>query len=389
VLFTSDNGGVNKPSRPCESTDALNAGLKISGPFRGGKHDVWEGGFRVPYLVRWPGHVPAGTVCEEMLSLADTMATVAALVGAPLPPKDVAAEDSYNMLPAWLDKQYAPPIRPDMIVHSADGNFAIRRGPWKWIEGDYHPDTRPGALKLRADQFKSQLYELRTDAGECSDVATNHPETAKELENLLNRYREGGYSRELPPPAPPRETPAPLDPVAGKVLRREMFNALPGPPWTVVRGRWSAKAGVLRGSQKPPDKTGAAMRVPLGIRDGDIRYEVAVPFAASHRLRLQGSRRDHVWLVHVSPRRLAIVRQPAQGEPAGPIVMAEEKLRLGEGAWARVWVQLRGDQIAARVGDTLVRAQHAALAGKKSALALMVHGQDVALRDLVITGASD
>ncbi len=148
VLFTSDNGGVNKPTMPGEATEALKAGLKVSGPFRGGKHDVWEGGFRVPYIVRWPGHVPAGTVCDETLSLVDTLATVAALVGDPLPPAAQAAEDSYNMLPAWLDQHYTSPIRPDLIVHSADGNFAIRRGQWKWIEGDYHPDTRPGGVAV-------------------------------------------------------------------------------------------------------------------------------------------------------------------------------------------------------------------------------------------------
>lgn len=195
VIFTSDNGGVNKPTLPGDETNALKAGLAICGPFRGGKHDVWEGGFRVPFIVRWPGHVPAGTVCDEMMSLTDVLATVAAIVGEELPPPDVAAEDSYNMLPAWLDRPYAAPIRPDMIVHSADGNFAIRRGPWKWIEGGYHPDTRPGALRLRADQFHPQLYHLREDIAETRDVAAEHPEIVKELSELLNLYRDRGYNR--------------------------------------------------------------------------------------------------------------------------------------------------------------------------------------------------
>jgi len=201
VLFTSDNGGVNKPTLPGDETNALKAGLAISGPFRGGKHDVWEGGFRVPFIVRWPGHVPAGSVCDEMMSLTDVLATVAAIVGEDLPSPDVAAEDSYNMLPAWLDQRYVSPIRPDMIVHSADGNFAIRRGQWKWIEGTYHPDTRPGAIRLRSDQFHPQLYDLHQDIGETRDVAAEHGQIVSELAKLLNSYRDRGYSRGSPVPA--------------------------------------------------------------------------------------------------------------------------------------------------------------------------------------------
>ncbi|MGQ9505979.1 MAG: sulfatase family protein [Thermogutta sp.] len=203
VLFTSDNGGVNKPTLTGPETDALHAGLAISGPFRGGKHDVWEGGFRVPFILRWPNHVPAGTTCDEMMNLTDILATIAAIVGVDLPPPTVAAEDSYNMLPAWLGQPYQSPIRPDMIVHSADGNFAIRRGPWKWIEGTYHPDTLPGALRLRADQFHPQLYHLQQDIAETRDLSAEHPEVVAELKQLLNRYRESGHSRNFVPAAAP------------------------------------------------------------------------------------------------------------------------------------------------------------------------------------------
>jgi len=190
VIFTSDNGGVYTPHRQCEQTDAFNAGLKVNGPFRGGKHSVFEGGFRVPFLVRWPGHVPAGTECNEMLSLADVLATTAAIVGEPLPPPDRPADDSYNMLPALLGKSYRGPLRPDMIVHSADGNFAIRQGPWKWIEGGHHPATKKGALRLRADEFHPQLYHLGNDPSEQHDVTSENPEVARRLSQLLKRHRQ-------------------------------------------------------------------------------------------------------------------------------------------------------------------------------------------------------
>ncbi len=384
VLFTSDNGGVNKPTTPGEATDALNAGLKISGPFRGGKHDVWEGGFRVPYIVRWPGHVPAATVCDEMLSLADTLATVSALVGEPLPPKDVAAEDSFNMLPAWLGEEIPSPIRSDMIVHSADGNFAIRRGQWKWIEGDYHPDTKPGALKLRADQFQSQLYNLAVDVAEASDASAENPQVAQQMAALLERYRAGRYSRELPPPPPPRELPLPLEPVTGVVLRREHFDAVPDAPWVKVRGQWQVIGGALRGSQAAGEKIGAAMRVPLGINEGDIEYDLALPQGTSHTLRLQGSQPDHVFLVHVSAGRLALLRQPAEGEPSGSIVLSEQRLRLKPDDWSRIHIQFRRDEFSAQVGDTIVRASHPMFVEKKGAMALMATGRKVGFKTLVI-----
>jgi len=388
VLFTSDNGGVNKPSKPCEATDALKAGLKISGPFRGGKHDVWNGGFRVPYLVRWPGHVPAGTVCDEMLSLVDTLATIAALIGEPLPPKEVGAEDSYNMLPAWLGTNTAP-IRRDLILHSADGNFAIRRGPWKWIEGDYHPATKLGALRLRADQFHQQLYNLKQDISESHDVLQNHPETARELEVLLNRYRDGAYSRELPPPSPERKRPKPLHPIRGKIVRRENFDDIPGKPWVRVRGKWTAQHGVLRGSQQSGDRVGAALRVPLGLDAGDIQYRLKCPFDAIHILRLQGHRRDLVCLISINPRRLAIMRQALGNEAPGNKVLAETRLRLHPKDWARVRVHFEGDEIAAEVDGTVVRAKDPAFVGKKVAAALMVKGRNAAFQSLEIYGPAE
>jgi len=190
VLFTSDNGGEFFGE---EQAAAQAAGLKPMGPFKGDKHTVWEGGFRVPYIVRWPGRVPADTVCDEMISLTDTFATIAAFVGVPLPPVKDAAEDSFNVLPAWLGQKHKSPLRPHMIVHSADGVFAVRRGPWKWIEGK---SSKPKPPEARRDEFHPQLYHLGSDIGEAVDVQDSNPAVVAELNALLNRCRERGYSRE-------------------------------------------------------------------------------------------------------------------------------------------------------------------------------------------------
>ncbi len=183
VLFTADNGGEFFGE---EQRIAREAGLNAMGPFKGDKHTVWEGGFRVPYIVRWPGHAPAGAVCDAMISLVDTYATIAALVGAPMPPATEAAEDSFNILPAWLGEKSDTPLRPHMVLHSADGVFAIRKGPWKWIEGK---PAKPKPPAMRKDEFQPQLYNLANDIAETADVQKDNPAVVAELSGLLERCR--------------------------------------------------------------------------------------------------------------------------------------------------------------------------------------------------------
>jgi arylsulfatase A-like enzyme len=195
VLFTSDNGGVNEPTQQRPETDAIRAGFKPNGPLRGGKVSVYEGGFRVPYLLRWPGHVAAGTVCNEMISVADVLATLAAIVGEPLPPADRAAEDSYDVLSAWLGRESPGPLRPDMILHSCHGNFAIRQGPWKYIEGKSPADLPERILKIQNKQFQPQLYNLADDPQEQHSLFAEQPAVAERLQSLLDKQRQAGHSR--------------------------------------------------------------------------------------------------------------------------------------------------------------------------------------------------
>ncbi|NBX34063.1 hypothetical protein EBR16_01660, partial [bacterium] len=163
VLFTSDNGGVFKPENErLLQTTAFKAGLKVNGAIRGGKHDVWEGGFKIPFIARWPGKVAAGSTSKEMISVVDILSTTAAIVGEPLPAVTVGAEDSRSFLPLLLGEAQAKG-RTDMIVHSADGNFAVRQGPWKWIEGIPVDEIKAGVRKARKDEFHPQLYNTQED----------------------------------------------------------------------------------------------------------------------------------------------------------------------------------------------------------------------------------
>jgi hypothetical protein len=132
------------------------------------------------------------------------------------------------------------------------------------------------------------------------------------------------------------------------------------------------------------ERGGAAIRCPLGLEGAEVAYEVSLPLAARHTLRIQGSEPDRVYLVQVDARRVTLMRQPLESEPSGNIMMAEGKLQLPVDSWARIRVQVSNREIAAQVNDTAVRASHLALDGQKTAFALMAFGRGVGFRNLVV-----
>lgn len=195
VLFTSDNGGelaLGKNDNP--QVIATRAGLQINGAWRGGKHGVFEGGFRVPYIVRWPARITPGSTSAHTINLVDTMATLAAIIGAPLPAAEQGAEDSVNVSSTWLQITATAPRRA-MITASEDGVFAIRRGTWKWIEGV--PVAKVGTKHPRADEHHPRLVDLDKDPGEANDVSAQHPQVVEELKALLEQCRSADSSRAL------------------------------------------------------------------------------------------------------------------------------------------------------------------------------------------------
>lgn len=192
VIFTSDNGGVLIAEGERPEAEAYRAGLRCNGNWRGRKHSIYEGGFRVPFLVRWPGHVPTGTVCDETISLVDMYATIAALIDQPIAADEMVAEDSFNVLPALLGSSPPGPLRSSMILHSPNGNFAIRRGPWKYIEGKASPTVKRIS---RQDELVAQLYNLQTDPSEQDNLFSESPDIANRLADLLNKQRNSGRTR--------------------------------------------------------------------------------------------------------------------------------------------------------------------------------------------------
>lgn len=384
VLFTSDNGGV-KELQKSESpqTRAFQAGLNVNGDLRGGKHHIWEGGFKVPFLIRWPGHAQPGSVCSQMVSLADVLATTAAVVGDTLPAPHMGAEDSVSFLPALLGDP-ANPIRESMIVHSADGVFAIRKGPWKWIEGEPVDEIKPGARKARADEYKPQLYNTQNDPSETTDVSAAHPEIVAELKALLERYRTGGYSRTLPPMSRP-STPkvVTLPPLTGEVLVHEPLSALPAKPWILSQGLWTAHDEAVWGNPKGSHDQGAALTVPISMTDGVIDYALCFKGADRHSLRIESA--DGSFRIVTSRTAVEITKNPGKGEDKNASeLIARKRLALDKNCWYPIRVTLKGNAITVQVNDTLVQETHPVIAKPKRALTFLVFGNTAGLRTITV-----
>lgn len=194
VILTSDNGGTldsNGPDIEHGGTPETNNGHLHNGPLRAGKGSPYEGGTRVPFLVRWPGHTPRG-VSAELICHVDLLATFAALTGQALPAE--AAPDSFNVLPALLSEKPGKPVRDHLVEH---GNvLAIRKGSWKLIPwGAGSAVNTQGKKGKKRTGGTPELYNLAEDIGETNNIAAAHPDRVKEMSELLQRVREQGRSR--------------------------------------------------------------------------------------------------------------------------------------------------------------------------------------------------
>jgi len=186
VIFTSDNGGVIGGGGP-EEPQAREAGLLNNGMFRGAKATIWEGGFRVPFIVRWPGHIPEGSISNRMINMVDIFATVQEMIsGEVLSPKEAGA-DSYSFYDELIGERNESSIRPHMVVNSGSGIVAIRKGPWKYIEGI---PQKKGTRKV-----EPQLYNLEDDISESENRILEFPKIVDDLKVTLDTIRDLGSER--------------------------------------------------------------------------------------------------------------------------------------------------------------------------------------------------
>ena len=181
VVFTSDNGCA-----PYIGAAELEAnGHFPSGPLRGYKSDVWEGGHRVPFIVRWPGVVRPGSECVQLVHQADLMATFAEILGAKLP--DTAGEDSFSLM--TLLKGGDEPVRENAVSCSMRGVPGLRRGSWKLIL-----DPGSGGWTRGGGDQPVQLYNLADDLGETRNLAAEQPERVTQMKALLEKLITDGRS---------------------------------------------------------------------------------------------------------------------------------------------------------------------------------------------------
>jgi arylsulfatase A len=190
IIVTSDNG----PSGVA-GLEALRAiGHDCANGWRGHKSDIWEGGHREPFIVRWPARIEAGTVSGQMVSHSDLFATVADVLDAAIPRS--AAEDSVSNLPLWLGRD--EPVRTDLVSHSGGGGFAIRRGDWKLeftTTGDGMDARYAETLGAAPTEYlPAQLYDLAADPAEQVNLIAEHPDLVRELSELLASHIRRGRS---------------------------------------------------------------------------------------------------------------------------------------------------------------------------------------------------
>ncbi|MCC7494310.1 MAG: sulfatase [Fimbriimonadaceae bacterium] len=182
VIFTSDNGPWRNYGNHAGSP----------GPLREGKGCMWEGGCRVPCVVRWPGVIAAGRETDQIAATVDLLPTFAAITGAALPEHPI---DGLNLLPLLRNEPGAVP-RSEYFYYYGETLCAVRRGSWKLTFPHAYRSyagVNPGRDGLAGPYAQGQvgyeLYHLETDLGEQRDVAAQHPALVTELRALGEQQR--------------------------------------------------------------------------------------------------------------------------------------------------------------------------------------------------------
>ncbi len=193
VVFSADNGAEHYAYARDTKFNHWS-----SRPFRGVKRDIYEGGHRLPFIIRWPGVLTPGSVCDALVSQVDLMATIASVVGYELP--DDAALDSHDLRP-FLTGQSKTPPRQSHVHNTNKGHYAIRDGQWLLV------DAKSGTLSGKGvkdweqrhgyppdDGAPVELYDMERDPGQKHNVAAAHPDVVGRLQKLLAKLRTAGHS---------------------------------------------------------------------------------------------------------------------------------------------------------------------------------------------------
>ena len=217
-------------------------------------------------------------------------------------------------------------------------------------------------------------------------MSAQHPEVVAEMKSLLERYRDGGYSRELPPPGtkPAVRAAATLAPAEGQPLLAESLDALPGRPWTVSAGEWTARDGGAWATPKSSDDKPAQLKAAVEFTQGTIDFEVN--FKGSNRISLRVERPEGSFRLVISRTLTSLAKNPSKGEgKEATVEIAERRLKLESGQWYPVRLAIRGQEIAVQVNEVTFLGSHAVFAEPKTALSFLVFGESAGFRNVRIT----
>lgn len=197
LIFTSDNGSPQRDGANMGGAIAsiIKTGHDPSKPWKGLKADIWEGGHRVPFIAAWPEKIKANSTSNQTICLTDIMASVASILNIPYNEEE-AMGDSYDISPILFGNNNA--IRPDVIHHSINGTFSIRKNNWKLILGkDSSGFSQSLSIPGIPVETQGQLYNLSEDPSEANNVYGQYPEKVTALTKLLNTYKNSERSNNV------------------------------------------------------------------------------------------------------------------------------------------------------------------------------------------------
>lgn len=354
-IFTSDNGGETN--------------VTSNSPLRGGKSELYEGGIRVPLIVRWPKQVPAATVCEQPTQNQDFYPTL--LAAAKIQPDPAQILDGVSTLETWQNPQkeiardflaWHYPLESPHFLGGVSGG-AIRAGDWKLIE---HFDTS-----------ETQLYSLSEDPGETTDLADRMPDKVKELQQQLASWREQVDARSPSPPL--------------LVESRELYfaehfnpNHLSERLW--YNADWKAEDGVLKRVPTGNATTRIFLR-DAEYRDCRIQFDFRLGDAQDVRL-MTGSGGHYNTVLHLRPNQFFLQTAKDESVPYFSYRHGQCAFDFAPDRWYSMTVEFLGDEAIAHLDhDHIVHAKHPIIDRKREYFALQVDQHEAQFDNVQILNA--
>jgi arylsulfatase A-like enzyme len=375
LFFISDNGG------PLAQT-ANNT------PLRGGKHQDYEGGIRVPFVVCWPTKLKPGE-SQAVVSSLDILPTALAAAGLPMPADKPL--DGMNILPLLRGEVAASPRNLFWCSGSEEGWWAIRSGDWKLV----------------GDRGKISLFDLSKDVSEKNDLASQMPEKAAELARLHDVWlaemadpikgEAKRYGMPLPegnkPKTPKSErkkktataSAAAKDAQAPRSLAsaavQESFAKLPGKPWKAARGDWTARDGAIWASPKAGNSQEVLLRGPAIFRSGTLSCELNLAAGSRFVLRVRGSDGESLIRTDIGPDGLSLIKLAGERHE----VLKRVSVALVSGAWHKVTLKFDGPELYGELDSTTFVVTDAVVDREKAEVNFLISDGVVGLRNFSLT----